>query len=217
MSIYGFIALLENEGAGTFTEPVMYLGGRLASSATVADLDLDGDDEVILAETPSGRVGIVRGGTGSGNAFCFGDGSGVACPCAPGAAGSGCANSSGRGARLAAQGGYSVAADDLWLACSDMLPGSFSMLLQSTVPANAGLGATSVASDGLSCLGGGIVRIGLRGTIGSSARFHGVARAGGVGAAGGQRFYQVVYRNQAAYCTPARWNSSNGLAITWSP
>ena len=31
------------------------------------------------------------------------------------------------------------------------------------------------------------------------------------------RYYQVWYRNAAAFCTPSTFNTSNGYAVTWQP
>ena len=39
---------------------------------------------------------------------------------------------------------------------------------------------------------------------------------GGV-TAGNVRRYQVWYRNSAAFCTPATFNLTNGLSVTWQP
>lgn len=32
---------------------------------------------------------------------------------------------------------------------------------------------------------------------------------------GAARFYQVYYRNAAAFCTPGTFNATNGVRITW--
>ena len=37
----------------------------------------------------------------------------------------------------------------------------------------------------------------------------------GVPAVGATRYYQVVYRNSAAFCTSATFNTTNGMQISW--
>jgi hypothetical protein len=77
-----------------------------------------------------------------GTPYCFGDGSGTACPCAnPGAGGEGCANSGGAGGRLAASGSASVAADDLGFDATQLVPGELALLF-------AGLHATNARGPG---------------------------------------------------------------------
>lgn len=151
--------------------------------------------------------------------FCFGDNSGaqMSCPCAPGAPGHGCANSSGVGALLSASGSASVAANDLTLLCTGMLPGSASMFLQSMAPVNYGFGQHSPTTDGLQCIDALAVRVDRRGTIGSTASVGDVVVNGGIPGAGGVRYYVVFYRNIASYCTPANWNTSNAVKIKWRP
>src|SRR5204862_2760631 len=70
--------------------------------------------------------------------FCFGDGSGTACPCAnssPAGQGRGCLNSLGLGGRLVAVGTASLAADTLVLAGSNM-PNSSALYFQGTTQLN---------------------------------------------------------------------------------
>src|SRR5204862_180169 len=64
-----------------------------------------------------GIAGLATGTNASGMPFCFGDGSGAACPCANnGSNGNGCANSvNAAGANLTASGAASVSADTLVL------------------------------------------------------------------------------------------------------
>src|SRR5690606_27479256 len=87
------------------------------------------------------------------SAFCFGDGSGTACPCGnSGAAGRGCANSvDASGARLAASGAASLTNDTLVLSGSGM-PNSSALYFQGTTQISAPFG------DGLRCAGGTVVR-----------------------------------------------------------
>ncbi len=156
---------------------------------------------------------------GDASSFCFGDNANAEtnCPCAPGAPGSGCANSSGVGAVLAATGSASVAANDLRLVCTGMLPGSASMFFQGTHSPNGGFGEHSNTTDGLLCLSPFMLRVDRKGTLGSVASVGDIVRHGGIPAAGGLRRYQVYYRNIANYCTPSTWNTSNAVRVWWNP
>jgi hypothetical protein len=44
-----------------------------------------------------------------------------------------------------------------------------------------------------------------------------VSVRGALPAAGGVRYYQGYYRNNAAFCTSATWNFSNAMRFTWLP
>ncbi|MBL8862324.1 MAG: PQQ-binding-like beta-propeller repeat protein [Planctomycetes bacterium] len=149
------------------------------------------------------------------SAFCFGDGSGTACPCGnSGASGRGCANSvSASGALLAASGGASLSNDTLILAGAGM-PNSSALYFQGTTQVAAPFG------DGLRCAGGTVIRLGTRSNAGGASSYPLAGEApvsvrGFVPSAGSQRTYQVWYRNAADFCTPSTFNLSNGLAIAW--
>jgi hypothetical protein len=95
--------------------------------------------------------------------FCFGDGSGTACPCgnaSPPGSQSGCANSIvASGGSLRASGVPVVSADNLLLTGSEM-PNSSALCFQGTAQQSAGAGA--VFGDGLRCAGGATVRLGTK-------------------------------------------------------
>lgn len=151
-------------------------------------------------------------------AFCFGDGTGTACPCInSGALGKGCANSAGNSAQLTASGSNSVAANSLMLTTSGMMPGSFSIYVQGTAQLGGGLGVLSAAYDGLDCIGGTLLRLGRIGTLGGTSSIGNIVVQGAIPPAGGTRHYQTVYRNQVAFCTAATLNSSNGMTVNWIP
>ena len=155
--------------------------------------------------------------------YCFGDGSGTACPCgnnsAP-AAQSGCLSSIGAGGRLQASGLPIVSADTLSLNASAMPATVACLYFQGTAAENGGLG--SLRGDGLLCTGGTLLRLGTRANAGGASSFPGpggplVSVRGGVNLAGGTYFYQAWYRNAAAFCTSETFNLTNGLAVTWLP
>jgi hypothetical protein len=157
--------------------------------------------------------------SGSGNAFCFGDGSGTACPCANNSAvgaGTGCLNSLGSGGLLAGTGSASVSNDTLVLNGSAM-PNSSALYFQGTGQAGGGTGA--MFGDGLRCASGSIVRLGTKTNASGASSYPvgadpSVSVRGGL-AAGDTRSYQVWYRNAAAFCSASTFNLTNGYSITW--
>ncbi len=202
------------------------LGLVNAILAPDADLDGRGDD---CDNCPSiANPGQADGdGDGIGDAcdavtpFCFGDGSGTACPCGnAGVAGSGCANSlNPAGALLSAAGSASVAADTLVLSGAGM-PNSSALYFQGTLQQNGGAGA--LFGDGLRCAAGSVIRLGTAVNAAGASQYPTsgaslpVSVKGAV-TAGGTRTYQVWYRNAGAYCTSSTFNLSNGLQVVWQP
>lgn len=152
--------------------------------------------------------------------FCFGDGSYAPCPCSNyGSLGHGCGNAaSASGALLSASG--STNPDALVLSSSSESTTSTSLFLQSDA-----LGMDySVLGDGLLCLGGQIHRMYLKPAVAGTAL---APQAGDLSISqrsaalgdpiqpGSLRYYQVWYRDNAAYCNPGRSNLSNGLRVVW--
>jgi hypothetical protein len=153
--------------------------------------------------------------------FCFGDGSSAPCPCSNASAAeqhAGCANALGLGARLVDQGTSSLADDTLVLAGAQM-PDGDALYLQGTSSMSGGAGAPF--GDGLSCVGGTLIRLGSSTNVAGASRFPdigdpSVSVRGLVTTPGSRRTYQVWYRDASAFCTPANFNFSNGLLITWT-
>jgi hypothetical protein len=152
--------------------------------------------------------------------YCFGDGSGTACPCGnAGAPGNGCANSiHASGAHLAASGVARISSDSFRLSGSGM-PNSSALYFQGTVQQNGGLGV--VFGDGLRCAGGTVVRLGTKANQAGASRYPDTGdqpvSVRGLVTSAGTRTYQIWYRNAAAYCTASTFNLSNGLQATWIP
>ncbi len=152
--------------------------------------------------------------------FCFGDGSGTACPCGnatPASEREGCASSLGHGGRLTADGTASLAFDSLTLRGSGM-PDASALYFQGTTQVGAGAGATF--GDGLRCAGGSIVRLKTVVNVTGASQFPAagdpqVSVRGQIGAPG-TRAYQVWYRNAAPFCTNDTFNLSNGVLVTWT-
>lgn len=150
--------------------------------------------------------------------YCFGDGSGTACPC--GNAGGplhGCGNGTFHaGAALGASGLAGVTADSLVLTVVSSVPGQSGLFLQGINAVGGGNGV--LFGDGLRCAGGGLVRLQVRfaNASGSASTTVSIALAGGV-AAGDVRRYQWWYRDPASSPCANGFNLSNGLEITWVP
>jgi hypothetical protein len=151
----------------------------------------------------------------TGTPYCFGDGTGSACPCGNnGIAGHGCASSvNANGGALAASGASTIANDTLVLHGSEMANSSC-LYFQGTTQISAAFG------DGLRCAGGSVIRLGTKTNSAGASQYPTgsdlpVSVRGAV-TSPGTRNYQVWYRNAAAFCTPSTFNLTNGLSILWS-
>ncbi len=162
-----------------------------------------------------------------GESYCFGDGSGGACPCANfGLAGHGCDNSAATGgAQLASAGAPYLALDTLVLTSSGELPSAPSLFLQG----DAEIAATNFG-DGLRCVGGSLKRMYVRSASGGAVSVPQPgdlsisARSAALGdplSAGMTRRYQAYYRDpQPSFCpgpTGDGWNVSSGISLVWLP
>ncbi len=225
----------DNDGDGQFVRSTG-TGGTLGSPdedynvllyvAASADCDADGipDDREIAEGTAADANGngIPDACEGfAGALFCFGDGSGTACPCGNNtlpADQAGCRNSLGTGGRIRASGNASLAADTIVLAGSQM-PNSSALYFQGTSQQGAGLG--SAFGDGLRCAGGAIIRLGTKANSAGASQYPVGAdlpvSIKGLVTVPGSRTYQVWYRNAAAFCTTSTFNLSNGVQLTWTP
>jgi len=172
--------------------------------------------------TPQNLVGmfnLTEAGTACGpvtTPYCFGDGTGTACPCGnTGAAGNGCANSlNANGGNLTSTGNPSISADTFVLQGSGM-PNSSVLYFQGTSQISVAFG------DGLRCAGGTVIRLGTKNNVGGASAYPTGADTlisiRGLNVAGNVRTYQAWYRNAAAFCTPSTFNLTNGLEATWTP
>lgn len=154
-----------------------------------------------------------------GVAYCFGDGSGSACPCGnTGAAGNGCATSvNPAGARLSANGAPSLSSETVQLVAYG-LPDAPLLFLQGTQRASGGAGFAF--GDGLLCVAGGLTRMKVAQAQNGEAR---LPEAGdpllsvmaGI-AAPGTYDYQIWHRDAPVFCTPSTFNLTNGYEIPWT-
>lgn len=156
---------------------------------------------------------------GTSGPFCFGDGSGTACPCGNnGGAQRGCASSSNvLGARLALLSGtVSTMNDTAVLGASSMPVGTACLFFQGTTQE-----VGTVFGDGLLCATGSITRLAVKFAPSGSATFPAagdpsLTSAGAIPLNGGVRAYQVWYRDSAVFCTGATNNLTNGHFINWA-
>lgn len=173
----------------------------------------DGGDIYAQSINPDGSLGA--GGGSVGTAFCFG----VACPCGNDDPSAGCANNTGSGALLAGSGSSSVAADDLVLTTSSMLPGAFNILFMGPTS-----GAPVTMSDGLRCTFGTLYRFPVQMSDVSGTSLHTglVAQAGlsfpsaGQITSGTTWTFQTWYRDPNGPCA-TNSTVSNALAVTFAP
>lgn len=169
-------------------------------------------------ETGSITGWMLEGEIDSATGFCFGDGTGTACPCGNnGDPRHGCANSIFlSGGFLEGDGRPSVSADSMVFDAQG-LTSSACVFFQGTVQTPA-----TVIDDGIGCAGGTLIRLGTKPIVGGASTYpqpgdQAISLKGAVGAQGGTRYYQVFYRNSdATFCAPATTNRTNGVIVNWA-
>lgn len=150
-------------------------------------------------------------------AFCFGDGSYGDCPCSNlGSGGGGCANSLTGGGVLTPTGFAFVSSDSFTLTTSNLPSSVPCLFFQGTSASTPG---TSFG-DGLRCASGSILRLASKMASGGVATYpelgdEPISVRGNVPTGGAQRYYQCWYRNAAAFCTSATFNTTNGVSVRW--
>jgi len=139
-------------------------------------------------------------------------------PCGNSSALTGCLNSLGLGATLDGAGTSSLATDDMTIIAASMPPGTSTLFFSGPNQAQTPFG------DGLRCIGNPTFRIEIKSAdaSGSATYGPGVATDLCVNSSqcmtAGQTFnFQVWYRNAASFCTPATFNLTNGLSVTYTP
>jgi hypothetical protein len=198
--------------------PEHFDSGLVAAAAVFPQIDISVSMNGMVCLDTVYHIVAAPGEAGMG--FCFGDGSGTACPCGNnGTSGYGCANSiNTSGANVLGTGTASLSADDVVLDASG-LPNASALFFQGTQRINGGAGV--VFGDGLRCAGGTVRR--LRTVLASNGEAQvpgpsdpSLSSMGGITAPGTFQ-YQVWYRNAAAFCTPNTFNLTNGYEIQWTP
>ncbi|MBK7875015.1 MAG: VCBS repeat-containing protein [Planctomycetes bacterium] len=207
-------------GTGLFSPGTRYSLGNVTRALLPGDFDRDAlPDLVALSFSTNELVTLLQDRPAVGTAFCAGDGTSGPCPCsnssAPGS-GRGCLNSTGSGALLVASGCERVSGDSVRFDASGLPSSASTVFFQGSASSPA-----APLGDGLLCLGGSFVRIATRTASAGSVSY---PNPGAVtisvrgGAQPGQTLhYQAYYRNAAAFCTPATFNVSSGLSVSWTP
>ncbi|MCY2959309.1 MAG: hypothetical protein NTY35_04010 [Planctomycetota bacterium] len=150
--------------------------------------------------------------------FCFGDGTGAACPCAnTGLTGRGCANSVDPGGALLVAAGVPLLSADSVLLSGSGMPNSTVLYFQGTTQQSGGAGVAF--GDGKRCAGGSVVRLGTKVNSAGASSYPAAGDPSvsvrGLVTVPGTRTYQAWYRNAAAFCTASTFNLSNGVEFPW--
>jgi len=153
--------------------------------------------------------------------YCFGDGSGLACPCGntnTASLSSGCASSLGTGGTLIDLGASSLSGDTFVLRGSNM-PSGPCLYFQGATQIAGGLGVAF--GDGLRCAGGTTIRLGIKTNVAGASQFPGPSDPPvslvGLVSTPGTRTYQLWYRDSATFCSAATFNLTNGVRVSWIP
>jgi len=155
---------------------------------------------------------------GGSRSLCAG--TNATCPCGNGGSGgAGCASSfNSNGALLVASGIGSVSTDSLVLDASGV-SNALVVLVQGSQASQGGVG--SAFGDGLLCAGGTLIRLASKIGSGNAVRYPEgpevpISIRGLLTPAGGTRVYQARYRNAAPFCTSGGFNTTNGVAVSWT-
>ncbi len=188
---------------------------------------LDGNRAVVGGANSINSVYLFAVGDLVGTPLCAGDGSGSPCPCgnqSPTGSGLGCANGFTHAAALAATGSAGIAADDLRLSVAHAVHswsgpphGTPVLLAAGTTVVNGGLGTP--LGDGLRCINGSVVRLAVRFTLPTSTEvvFDTGLSALGHWSAGDTRYFQAWYRDPSGLPCGSGFNTTNALAVTFTP
>jgi hypothetical protein len=230
--------------------------GRVTSNPTTDFLESQwqfaGRDSLWMAQMSDAALGSLMQlqtlpgeyqgcGVGLPGPFCSG-GSGSGCPCANFSQSGGCLNSfsstSGALLRSFTSDGTnqtmdtysaSVTSDSngivaLGLVADGLPPVVSCLFFQGTSRLNGGMGVAF--GDGLRCVGGSVLRLGIKVATQGTAVYGGmetvlgydtpISVRGLIPASGAKRHYQAWYRNAAAFCTLSTFNLSNALTVQWT-
>lgn len=150
--------------------------------------------------------------------FCSGDGTGTPCPCGNiGGADAGCGNSgSANGGSIGFLGAPSVGAGNFQLTGTGIVPGTPGLYFEGTAQQNGGLG--SLFGDGLRCAAGAVTRLQVvvGSASGTSMSTVDIPSASGV-TAGETRHYQLWFRDPTNGPCNTGFNTTNAMAVTWTP
>jgi hypothetical protein len=158
--------------------------------------------------------------------FCYGDGTGMPCPCGNFSAvgdTEGCLHSGGTGGRLVAYGNAQTSNDKVELHFLRGPTQTAVLFFQGTIQVNGGLG--SAFGDGLRCVGGNTFRLRVKsacnGQVGlpepGDPSVHNLGFITVLPGTVATFQYQAWYRNAATFCTASTFNLTNAVSITWVP
>jgi hypothetical protein len=152
----------------------------------------------------------------TGNAYCFGDGTGATCPCvAFGQPGEGCLNTTGtNGAKMTASGNAYLSADTFQLDIVGVPGNKPGLLLRGINQIGNPVG------DGILCTAGQSARSQVQVTNAGATTFttFQLQPFGATAFPGGQATnYQFWYRDPSNTCSGAGFNFSNGWTVTYLP
>jgi hypothetical protein len=123
-------------------------------------------------------------------------------------------SASGAGAVLVAEGGTSIAADDLVFHASRLLPGQPALLFVGDNAVNGGIGTPF--GDGLRCAGGNVRRLGVAAPDASGGASRGPRLSGsGMFEAGTTQRFQLWYRDPSGSPCGYGFNLSNGYELSF--
>lgn len=111
-----------------------------------------------------------------------------------------------------------MAADSLSFVARHLPAGTTALLYQATQPSVGPL----PFGDGLLCLGGSLIRMGVT-SVPTGTQPWPLAGApplsvtGVVPAAGGSRYYQVIFRDNPGLCVAGTFNLTSAERVEWTP
>jgi hypothetical protein len=210
-----FVLPLGSPISGSFATTAVQ-EGNLLGSLTYDNIHTSnfGNGEIRDQLVPSPAVGA---------AFCFGDGTGHACPCGnSGSQGHGCENSSTTGGAVCAATGH-TSPDNVVLITTGEKPTATTIFLTGNMS-----GGPFIFGDGLRCVAGTLKRLASKPATGGAvaypegAELSITARSAALGAPispGDHRFYMTYYRdpdpNFCAAPAGGTFNGSNAVEIVW--
>ncbi len=181
--------------------------------------NLDGSKLFVATGTGNAAHGIVVLQRDFSVTSCDGAGTTAACPCGvSGQVGRGCPNSViALGGVLDTSGIPDVSADTLVFTAASLPTTTTGLLFQGT----AAVAPSTVFGDGLLCVGGTVVRMSIKTASAGILTFPGSgdpsAHVAGLVTGFSDRFYQLWYRDAAAFCTSSTFNTTNALKVHWQP
>lgn len=155
-------------------------------------------------------------GDESGVTYCFGDGTGAACPCNNfGQLGAGCRNVTSFGAQLYSTGTTSLALDVIALRVVHKPSYTDSLIYMGTLQTNNGLGV--VFGDGLRCVSGATKRFPIQNDF-TFVQDHLADHFPSAIVPGSTWHFQAWFRDESPFAPCGHGaNLSNGLTLTFTP